>query len=58
MKMKFTDLGENDKYVRLEDLLKFLQKDKDFYEKHNLIPCSQGTVAYIDKLIENLKEEL
>jgi hypothetical protein len=56
MKMKIIDLGENDKYVKLDDLLKYLQDQKEFYEKNELIPCSKSVSSCLGTLIQDLKD--
>ena len=55
MKMKFIDLGEDDKYVKVDDLLKYLQEQKEFYEKNELIPCSKSVSSCLGTLIQDLK---
>jgi len=56
MKMKFIDLREDGKYVKVDNLLKYLQNQKEFYKKNELIPCSKSVSYCLRTLIQDLKD--
>ena len=47
---------KNVKYVSVNDLLKYLQDQKEFYEKNELIPCSKSVSSCLGTLIQDLKD--